>query len=171
MQFSISLFVLLTAEAKGGEALTTDRRYKRGRPAAVQNHGEVLDWYRQGFTYEEIADKHEAKYSIRPAVGYLNDIRRRAGVPGRAVHDPALMPWEIAREHRNQLDARCLRVEARIRAGKDVGDYSRRIWTKWRAGLAAEGTVVHYAPELGFVHVTPRPGIDTDLVRVPGVWP
>lgn len=136
-------------------------------PKAVWSEEEVLRWRREGKTYREIADLHEKKYGVRPSVSGLNSIRSRAGAPARNVHNPALVPWKISKEHRASLDLRGLRAEARLRAGQELSAFSFRIWSKWKKGLDESGLVVHYDPVEGFSHVPPRPGVDNDLVRVP----
>lgn len=142
---------------------------KGPREKVIRDEREVVRWYQEGYTYKQIADMHEEKYGVRPSLSMINWVRRWQGVPPRITHNPTLMPWALEPEHRRALDARALRVEARLRAGKDVSEHSFRLWRAWRKRLDESGAVVDYDPVEGFRHVPRREGVDKDLIRVPDV--
>ena len=133
----------------------------------IESDREIGLWYRQGLTYEDMADLHEEKYGRRPSLSTLNDARQRAGEEGRLVRDASLIPWRVKKEHRSHLELRGLQFEAQIRAGKTLTPYGWRIWRPWHEGLEASGLVIHYGPESGFSRVPRRKGIDLDLVHEP----
>jgi hypothetical protein len=62
-----------------------------------------------------------------------------------------------------------LRTEARRRAGKQLRKEERVRLDAWLRRLARENIVLHYDPDTdeGWFYVPRRPGVDTDIIRVP----
>ncbi|GIG62299.1 hypothetical protein Lfu02_66710 [Longispora fulva] len=80
-----------------------------------------------------------------------------------------LIPWEPRPIHQFHLLLTRLRDEERRRAGDQLDLETHFRVRDWTARLRAHGLVVAYDPtsEQGFSLVPARPGVDTDLVRVP----
>lgn len=57
---------------------------------------------------------------------------------------PDLLPWKIAPEHNNHIDARMLRFEGRRRAGLSLSEAEQRWLDKWKTEMQEAGAVVHY---------------------------
>jgi hypothetical protein len=91
----------------------------------------------------------------------------------------SMIPWKVAPRHKHLWAAKMLRLEGRRRAGDVLSEAQLRMLDKWKINMAAlceGGAVIHYDPDLllsgqtapqGWHYVPRRPGIDTDLIRVP----
>ena len=136
----------------------------------IQDEHELVRWFEQGKTYDWMRREYKRKYNLEVGVSMFGNFRRRRGLKRRITRDDNLIPWEVKEEHRYAWDITMLRFEARRRAGlRPLKPSEEHQVDTWIAGLAADGAVVHYDPdtEKGWFHVPPRPGIDTDLIRVP----
>ena len=80
-----------------------------------------------------------------------------------------VVPWTVAPQHRWAYPLSMLRVDARERAGDPLQPIERQRLASWLANLGDGDLVVSYDPDSaeGFGYSLRRPGIDTDLVRVP----
>ena len=134
---------------------------------AIADRDLVMRWYQDGYTYEEMQDMHERRFGTRPSKSSINYARKLAGVPPRIKHDDRLIPWAVEPEHRYDKNVRCLRIEARLQAGEEIGPSDFRLWRAWRQRLEAGDLVVHYDPEDGFMLVPRREGIDLGFIREP----
>lgn len=98
---------------------------------------------------------------------------RRHDIAPRTRRYDTLLPWTLNPRHKHLYAAKMLRLEGRRRAGAVLLEPQMRQLETWRRRMdeaAPGGVVVHYLPDSvdGFVYTPRRPGIDTDLIRVPG---
>lgn len=135
----------------------------------VQDMKEVLRWIDEGRTYKWMCDEYLRKYNLEVSISMFAGIRRRQGLDQRIVRDTELFPWKVKEEHRYAHAAGMLRAEGRRRAGKALTPLAQQTLEGWLRGLERDGVVVHYDPdtEQGWWYVERRPGIDTDIIRVP----
>lgn len=136
----------------------------------IQDVDEVRRWLAEGRTYQWMCEEYERQYNIEVNPNVFGNLRRRLGLTRRLVRDDALIPWTVHAEHRWAYPLAMLRAEARRRAGVPLTpDDGRRIGA-WLDNLREHDLVVHYDPTTaeGFHYVPRRPGIDVDLVRLPG---
>jgi hypothetical protein len=135
----------------------------------IQNEGEVLRWFEEGRSYSWMVEEYRRKYNIETTIPMWGGFRRRHGLPARITRDVTLIPWAVKEEHRWEFPLQMLRAEGRRRSGKKLDPENERKLKGFRQRLHDDGTVVHYDPDTdeGFFYVPRRPGIDTDLVRVP----
>ncbi|WP_240942573.1 hypothetical protein [Planosporangium thailandense] len=135
----------------------------------IVNEQEVIYWIEEGRTYKWIVEEYRRKYNIETTISMWGNLRRRRGIDTRIVHDEDLIPWQVEERHRWAYPAVMLRAAGRRRAGREIGgEYSSRLDT-WLRARAEDDTVVHYDPDTdeGWFYVPRRPGVDTDLIRVP----
>lgn len=135
----------------------------------IVDEGEVIRWYESGMTYAEMVEQYATKYNLEVSPSMFSNFRARRGLTRRAARDDDLIPWHVERKHRWRYPLAMLRYEARRRAGMDIEPDRLEALEAWLAHLREEELVVHYDPETedGFFYVDPRPGVDTDLIRVP----
>lgn len=142
----------------------------------IQDETEVKRWFDQGKTYKEMVELYATKYHIEVKPSTFGNFRRRHGLQRRITRDDNLIPWMVKPEHRYDWPVMMLRLEGRRRAGlKPLSDVETHKLDTWLANLKSMDAVVHYVPErdeehgldAGFHYVAPRPGIDTDIIRVP----
>jgi|SRR5690606_26281058 len=135
----------------------------------IQNESEAIRWIEEGKPYGEIIELYRKKYNIETSQSMWATFRRRRGLDTRLVRDDELIPWVVKREHRWRFAPTMLRAEARLRAGKSISDDDRVKLEAFKERLVSDDRVVHYDPdtEQGWFYVPRRPGVDTDLVRVP----
>lgn len=146
-------------------------------PASIiQSDQEVERWFEQDRPYSYMIEQYRTKYNLETTTQFWSQQRRRRGYPARNVRDKSLMPWRVSNpDHLHTEDPTNLRREARLRAGKQIGqdpEYraeAMRELEQWKAKLAEGDRVVHYDPERGWLWPPRRPGIDLDLIRVPDV--
>lgn len=134
----------------------------------IVNEQEVIRWFEEGWTYQEIVDEYRRKYNIETATSMWGNFRRRRGLPRRITRDDELIPWHVRVEHRWAYPLAMLRVEARRRAGRPIRDSDEKKVDAWLEMLEENKVVVHYDPdtEQGFFYVRRSPG-DTDLIHRP----
>lgn len=139
-------------------------------PMKIHSVDEVRRWYEEGMTYKEMAELHKEKYGIRVAPTSFSALRRRMGWPGRLAGDDPLMPWRVAKEHRNSYTYGLLRREIRRRQGlEQISSRPVEELDAWIDSLKERGAVIDYRAdtEQGFFLTYARPGIDNDLIREP----
>lgn len=135
----------------------------------IVDEGEVIRWIEEGRTYAWMSEEYLNKYNIETSPSMWSNFRRRHGLDRRIARNDELIPWEVQVQHRWRYPLAMLRHEARRRAGMDqAADIPEKL-EAWKRNLEAENVVVHYEPDTedGFFYVPRRPGIDTDLIRVP----
>jgi hypothetical protein len=139
-------------------------------PSKIQNEGEAVRWIEEGKTYTWMVDKYREKYGIETTVSMWGNFRRRKGLDARIVRDDNLIPWAVQKDHRWHYAVQMLRMEARRRAGAEIGEDYERDLDSWLERLKEDNAVVHYDPDTdeGFFYVPRRPGVDKDLIREPG---
>lgn len=135
----------------------------------IQDEGEVVRWFEQGWTYDEMVDEYRRKYHIEIQPSAFGNFRRRKGLSRRITRDDELIPWYVKPEHRWAYPAAMLRAEARARAGKVLKPGEAERLSSWRERLDENNAVVHYDEdtEQGWYYVPRREGIDRDLIREP----
>ncbi|MDN3268279.1 hypothetical protein [Streptomyces sp. MA15] len=134
----------------------------------IVDEGEVVRWFEEGWTYQQMIDEYRRKYGIETVSSMWGNFRYRKGLSRRIARDDDLIPWAVKPEHRHQYPLAMLRVEGRRRAGMDLDGNAARRLESWTRTLAEENAVVHYDPdtEEGFFYV-PREPQDDDLIRRP----
>lgn len=133
----------------------------------IRDMEQVRRWFEDGWTMADMRRFYLENYHEETSPAMWTAIRRRLGYDSPIVHDPDLMPWSLAPEHRHLFPAKMLRAEARVRAGKETA--RARELQLWKAKRQELGQVVYYDakwPE-GFYYVPREPG-DGDLVARPG---
>lgn len=134
----------------------------------IPDMSELEQWLRSGLTPKQASERYAARGDyVTP--GAIALARHRNNWPRVNLDHSELIPWHIEPEHRRLYDHRMLTEESSRRQGKSLtAEYARLVET-WKKRLEAEGAVIHYDPltEQGWWHVPRRPGIDTDLIRVP----
>ncbi|WP_448612146.1 hypothetical protein [Geodermatophilus sp. URMC 60] len=136
----------------------------------ILDEQEVIRWFREGLTYEEMSRRYREKYGIETVPSLWSNFRRRRGLPRRTVRDDHLIPWAIQPQHRGAHALQMLRLEARARAGEPVREIDAARHQNFMRRLADKGLVVAYEPDTaeGF-RLVPRLPDDTDVVRRPQV--
>ena len=82
----------------------------------IVDEGEVIRWFHEGLTYEEMSRRYREKYGIETVPTLWSNFRRRRGLTRRIVRDDDLIPWAVREEHRWAYPLQMLRLEARRRA-------------------------------------------------------
>ena len=140
-----------------------------GAKRKIVSEQEVLNWFREKRTYRWMADRYLEKYSLQVSPSMFGNFRARMGLDVRIVHDEELIPWQVKEQHRWDYPIYMLRYVARLRAGKELPPKVMGRLNAWLRMIKQENVVVHYDPDTaeGWWYVQPRPGVDTDLIRVP----
>lgn len=137
----------------------------------IEDEQEALRWIEEGRTYAWMVKEHAQKYGVRVTPSTFVNLRRRHGLPDRAVRNARLLPWSVAPRHRRSGTylQQFLRVEARMRAGVEVSEDAANALAAFKARLARDGRVVHYEPltDRGWYLVPRRKGVDLDMIREP----
>lgn len=138
-------------------------------PTKVADVEEAIAWLNEGKSYAWIIEQYQAKYGVQTTPSMWSNFRAEHKIALRSVkRDPQLFPWtKIENEHIRLYAAEMLRAESRRRAGKQLSEFLERKLERFKARLKERGEVVSYDPEKGFEYTPARPGIDTDLVRIP----
>lgn len=149
----------------------------RERGGAVPAHrvlpdgDSLLKMVAKGMTQQEIADETFRDTGVRVTRAAVSAALARAGAPPMRNRYSELLPWRVRAEDDNHYALRMLRAEARLRAGSQVSDRELRRLEAWKKTLKENQAVVHYDPDVKhsprFFYVPARPGVDTDLIRVP----
>lgn len=134
----------------------------------IQDEQEVLRWFADGKTYEEMSRIYLEKYNIETVPSMWGNFRRRHGLTRRIVRDDTLIPWRVKPEHKHAFYVQLLRWEARERAGAPLRDRDRHDLTTFRERLRREKLVVDYDEAEGFRLVSRLPS-DRDIIRRPRV--
>lgn len=122
-----------------------------------------------GLTQKQIRDAWENDSGIKVSRSAIAMAIERYGLqsahPRRRYEET--LPWKVRVEHKNNNNARMLRLEGRRREGLALGDQEKRLLTQWRHKLEEAGAVIVYDPdtEQGFWWVARRDD-DDDIVRV-----
>ncbi len=129
---------------------------------------------RKGLTNKQAVDFIQTYLGVNYTGAAVHYFRRKHGYDVRSPTSAALalIPWKVAVEHNHDLLYHFLIHEARLRSGTKLSKrarYSRDAMVR-RIASTGDGTgVIHYDRSNGFRLVTRRPGIDTDLIREPGI--
>lgn len=119
----------------------------------------------KGMTHKEIGDKYG---TTRQAVATALS---RAGLTDQHLADSIPEEWRpIMTKHHRSYNMRMLRAHDRVlRNDPTLSDEERHRHQLWLDRLADDDAVVDYNPKYvdGFYFVRRRPGIDTDVFRVP----
>ncbi|MEU7400097.1 hypothetical protein [Streptomyces sp. NPDC044948] len=134
----------------------------------IQDDGEVIRWFEQGWTYDEMSAEYLRKYNIEMKPSAWGNFRYRKGLARRIARDDVLIPWAVKKEHRTLYPLMMLRLEGRKRAGLPIDEDKRKRLESWHQMLKEENAVVHYDPDTteGFFYV-PREADDKDIIREP----
>ena len=133
----------------------------------IQDEQEVIRWFEEGKTYDEMCRIYREKYNIETVPSLWGNFRRRRGLARRIVRDDQLIPWAVEERHRWAFPLQMLRLEARQRAGEPVREADAVRHRNFIAKLRDEGLVVAYDAATGFTYEPRQSG--EDLVRVPRV--
>lgn len=130
---------------------------------------ELESWLRGGLSPREASERY-AERGLNVSANAIAVTRWRKGWPKMYLTHEALIPWKVAPQHVRLLHHRMLSMESRRRQGKPpTRAEDLRQLEKWLAWLRDGDAVIHYdadTPE-GWWPVHRRPGVDTDLIRVP----
>lgn len=130
---------------------------------------ELESWLRGGLSPREASERY-AERGLNVSANAIAVTRWRKGWPKMYLTHEALIPWKVAPQHVRLLHHRMLSAESRRRQGKPpTRAEDLRQLEKWLAWLRDGDAVIHYdadTPE-GWWPVHRRPGVDTDLIRVP----
>lgn len=134
----------------------------------IQDEQEIIRWFEEGVTYEEMSRRYLERYNIETVPSLFSNFRRRRGLTRRINRDDDLIPWAVKSEHRWAYPLQMLRAEGRRRAGMPVRESEAPRLNNWLQMLQDEDAVVHYDPETkdGFFYVRREPG-DVDIIRRP----
>ncbi|WP_406409667.1 hypothetical protein OG923_12705 [Streptomyces halstedii] len=134
----------------------------------IQDKDEVIRWFEEGWTYQEMIDEYKRKYGIDTVSSMWGNFRYREGLDRRIARDDELIPWAVKKEHRQPYPIVMLRVEARKRAGLPLDEDKTKRLASWLKMLEDNNAVVHYDPdtEEGWFYV-PREESDDDIIRRP----
>lgn len=136
----------------------------------LQDAGEFTRWYSdENRPYEWIIQKYRDKYNIEIVHSTIGNWRSRLGLPRRQERNLDLVPWKVEARHRYKHALAMLRAEGRRRAGAPLSPIQQARLDSWLTFMRDQDCVVHYDPQTdqAFFYVPRRPGVDTDLVRVP----
>lgn len=100
----------------------------------------------KGMTQQQIADAWLDETGEKVARSAIAMAIERYGLRSanpRPTYEE-LLPWTVAVEHRNHMDARMLRLEGRLRAGKSLNEQELRYLERWKEELAEANAVVYY---------------------------
>lgn len=123
-----------------------------------------------GLTLREIAEHICEDTGEKVTVAAISAALNRAGYGNEKVRYEDLIPWRVQMRHQKAYHVRMLRLEGRRRAGHKLRAEEQRRLDSWIEDLREAGAVIHYNPDYGtegFYAVPARPGVDTDLIRVP----
>lgn len=139
-------------------------------PRILPDDAELIQMVKRGMTQQEIADEAFKRTGVRVTRAAVSAALLRAGQPTQRPRYPELLPWRVKAKHDGHYALKMLRVEGRVRDGKPVTDRELKRLEAWKETLRANKAVVHYDPDTdeGFYYVHARPGVDKDLIRVPG---
>ena len=137
----------------------------------IQDVQEVLRWFAEGLTYQQMSAEYLRKYDIEMTPTAWGNFRMRQGLPRRQAMDDGLVPWLVKPEHRNNYLLSMLRMESRRVAGLEMRADALGKLTSWKQRLRAADTVVHYNPDdLGGFSYVPRTAEDDGgLIRRPSL--
>ncbi|MGY0233929.1 hypothetical protein [Longispora urticae] len=127
---------------------------------------EIHTWFTDGLPYDTMTTRFHHQTGVRvPPAGWAA-YRESHDLPHILTN---LVPWQVEPIHQFHLILTRLRDEERRRAGEKLDLETLSRVRDWGTRLRAHGLVVSYDPatEQGFSLVPARPGVDTDLVRVP----
>lgn len=130
---------------------------------------ELERYLRRGMTQAQIVAAWEDKTGVRVSRSTIGMAIKRYGLHS-ATERPRhaeLLPWHVRDEHRNHIEARMLRLEARRRKGLPLTEGDLHWVNEWREKLEERNAVVAYDPDWpeGFFW-TDRLPTDTDIIRV-----
>lgn len=134
----------------------------------IVDRQEVLRWFEEGKTYQEMSRLYLEKYNIETVPSLWGNFRRREGLTRRITMNDELIPWLVREEHRYAYPLAMLRVEARRREGRPLRETDRERLDSWKEMLAEGNFVVHYDgdTEDGFFYIKREDG-DGDLIHEP----
>lgn len=144
------------------------------KPGQLPNIEVMQQWkLEEGLNYQQIADRvNEQNKALgqdyRPITRSAVSVAfHRAGVALYRNTYREEIPWKIAKAHSHSHTLEMLRVWGRLNAGDEaVPPRLLRSFENFKKSCAEYNAVITYTPELGFVAVKPRPGIDTGLIRL-----
>ncbi len=136
----------------------------------IVDEQEVLRWFAEGKTYQEMCELYRTKYNIETVPSLWGNFRRRRGLEPRIARDVELIPWEhIKDEHRYAYPLAMLRLAAREHAGLPIPEVNQTRYRNWRRMLADNNFVVHYDPNTvdGWFYDERRPEDGDGIIRRP----
>lgn len=116
------------------------------RTVKVPDKTTMRRYLARGMTQQQIADawlEETGERVARSAIAMAIERYDLRSANPRPTYDE-LLPWTVAVEHRNHMDARMLRLEGRRRAGKPLNEQEARYLERWKEELAEANAVVYY---------------------------
>ena len=134
----------------------------------IVDHQEVVRWFHDGWTAPEMVEYYRRVYNIETSPSMWGNFRARHGLPARNVRNAELIPWQVEERHRFRYPIEMLRLEAQVRAGRQLSEDDKARHASYFARLAERNEVIEYRPETneGF-HLVPRSPDDVDVIRRP----
>jgi hypothetical protein len=129
----------------------------------------LAKWLDEGLNHEQIRARAMEITGEDITLSSVSSALSRAGLTYRVRYDTHI-PWRrISVDHNHAYQLSMLRLASRIERGLPVRAVDEKRLNNWIEQLKADGVVVHYEYESpdGFYYCKARPGIDTDLIRVP----
>lgn len=124
----------------------------------------------RGMSLRQIADHVFDTTGEKVTPAAISASLARAGHALTPQRYEELIPWRVQMRHQKHFYIRMLRLEGRRRAGLELRPEDERRLNDFIEELRDNRAVIHYNPEYGtdgFYAVPARPGVDTDLIRVP----
>lgn len=116
-------------------------------PTLVPNKTQLRRYLSKGMTQQEIVDAWEKDSNHRVSRSAIGMAIERYGLKEFArvrPNYPEMLPWIVAAEHRDHIDARMLRLEGRRRSGRKLSEKEERWLEQWKAELEESDAVVRY---------------------------
>ncbi|MFD7976706.1 hypothetical protein [Streptomyces sp. NPDC059071] len=133
----------------------------------IQDEAEVIQWFKEGRSYQWMTDKYMEKYGIPMSASSWGNFRYRKGLDRRIARDDDLIPWAMKKEHRQHYAVIMLRAEARRLAGLPISEDKAKRLESWKQMLKDKDAVVHYEPKLDGFYYVPREEGDGEFIRRP----
>lgn len=136
----------------------------------VPDQTQMRRYLDEGLTQAQIVERWEKDSGLKASRSAIGMAISRYGLKSSRPRERYMdmIPWKLEPEHMNVPEARLLRLEGRVRRGKDLTPTELRWLRGWRNELEEKGAVIVYRPETeqGFWWV-PRTDEDDDIVRRP----
>jgi len=140
-------------------------------PSKIVDRAEVRTWILEGRTYKWMAEEYRRKYHIDISPSAFSNFRAERDLPYRyGVNEnmrDKLKPWKVRKEHQGKGADVHINYLARILQGLPVPPDREKSTRNFWAQLHEQNLVITYSPDLGYVTVPRREGVDGPYIREP----